>query len=349
MTRLKKKLQAESSGPPVRILLLEDNPSDAELCQRKLESSGLEFSFKSVGTPDQFKQEIRTEAYDIVLGDYRLPSWTGLEAVRWLRETGSLIPFILVSGTLGDELAVECIKEGATDYVLKDKLERLPFAIRRALDEKGVRRDRDQAERELRQLGQHYASIVRGAPYGIYRADQHGRIIMANPALVSILGYASEAELLRLNITLDVFADRQEQGRILSQVNESNVFKDTEVTCRRKDGRPIIVRVAGRRLEAEAGAPAGYEAFVQDITEHRVLEQQLQQAQKMEAIGRLAGGVAHDFNNLLMIIRGCAELLEHHKNQPEKFGAYLKQINDATSIAASVVQHLLMFSRNQAP
>jgi PAS domain S-box-containing protein len=254
-----------------------------------------------------------------------------------------------VSGTLGDELAVECIKEGATDYVLKDKLDRLPFAIRRALDEKRMRGDRDQAERELHQLGQHYASIVRGAPYGIYRANQDGRIIMANPALVSILGYASEAELLRLNITLDVFADRQDRGRMLSQVNEPSVFKDAEITWRRKDGRPIIVRVAGRRLEAEAGAPAVYEVFVQDITEHRVLEQQFQQAQKMEAIGRLAGGVAHDFNNLLMIIRGCAELLEHHKNQPEKFSGYLKQINDATSIAASVVQQLLMFSRKQVP
>ncbi len=211
MTRLKKKLQAESTGPPVRILLLEDNPGDAELCRRKLESSGLEFSIKSVSIQDQFKLEIGTDAYDIVLGDYRLQSWTGLEAIRWLRGTGSLIPFILVSGTLGDELAVECIKEGATDYVLKEKLDRLPFAIRRALDEKGMRADRDQAERELRQLGQHYASIVRGAPYGIYRANQDGQIIMANPALVSILGYASEAELLRLNITLDVFADRQER------------------------------------------------------------------------------------------------------------------------------------------
>src|SRR5258708_21541432 len=138
MTRLKKKLQAESTGPPVRILLLEDNPGDAELCRRKLESSGLEFSIKSVSIQDQFKLEIGTDAYDIVLGDYRLASWTGLEAIRWLRGTGSLIPFILVSGTLGDELAVECLKEGANDYVLKEKLEPIPFPIRRPLDAKVI-------------------------------------------------------------------------------------------------------------------------------------------------------------------------------------------------------------------
>src|SRR6266700_4411248 len=188
MTRIKKKLQDESTGQTIRILLLEDNPSDAELCRRKLESSGLEFSIKSVGTSDQFKLEIGTGAYEIVLGDYRLPSWTGLEAVRWLRGSGSLIPFILVTGTLGDELAVECIKEGATDYILKDKLDRLPFAIHRALDEQSVRLSRDQAERELDQSLRQHASIVQGAPYGIYRATTDGQIVMANPALVAMLG-----------------------------------------------------------------------------------------------------------------------------------------------------------------
>ncbi len=349
MTPLKKKPQAELTGPPVRILLLEDNPVDAELCGRKLQTSGLDFSIKSVGDPDQFKLEIGSGAYDLVLGDYRLPSWTGLDAVRWLRGSGLLIPFILVTGTLGDELAVECIREGVTDYVLKDKMDRLPFAIRRAMDETRIRIDRDQANRELHQSLQQHASIVQGAPYGIYRTTADGRIVMANPALVAMLGYQSESEVLRLNVISDIYTDARARQQILSSDPDASSFQHGEVTWRRKDGRPIIVRLAGRRLEAEAGTPAIHEVFAQDITEQRVLEQQFQQAQKMEAIGRLAGGVAHDFNNLLMIIRGCAELLEHHKSQPEKFGAYLKQINDATSIAASVVQQLLMFSRKQAP
>src|SRR4029077_19508500 len=137
--------------------------------------------------------------------------------------------------------------------------------------------------------------------------------------------------------------------QILSSPPDANMFQYGEVTWRRKDGRPIIVRLAGRRLEAEAGAPAIHEVFAQDVTEQRLLEQQFQQAQKMEAIGRLAGGVAHDFNNLLMIIRGCAELLDHHKGEPAKVGGYIKQINDATAIAASVIQQLMAFSRKQVP
>lgn len=121
-----------------------------------------------------------------------------------------------------------------------------------------------------------------------------------------------------------------------------------EIQWRRKDGKQIFVRVAGRLLPAR-NSEIEYEVFAQDVTEQRTLEREFQQAQKMEAIGRLAGGVAHDFNNLLMIIRGCAELLDYHKGQPDKVTAYLKQINDATSIAASVVQQLLMFSRKQSP
>src|SRR6267154_436723 len=120
----------------IHILHLEDNPLDAELCFHKLKSSSLKFITKLVETPDEFKAEIRTNIYDIVLADYHLPNWTGLDAVCWMRGLGCSVPFILITGTLGDELAIECIKEGVADYLLKGKLERLPLAINRALEEK---------------------------------------------------------------------------------------------------------------------------------------------------------------------------------------------------------------------
>jgi two-component system cell cycle sensor histidine kinase/response regulator CckA len=340
---------ATLTGTPISILLLEDDPLDAELCLRKLESSGLSFFVKGIGSADEFKYEIGANKYDIVLGDYRMPNWTGLEAVRWLRASGYSIPFILLTGTLGDELAVECIKEGANDYVLKDKMERLPFALLRAVEEARMRAERDQTEHELRQTEQQYASIVRGAPYGIYRSDERGHILMANPALITMLGYESEAEFLKLNIETDVYLNPKERAGVLKQLEEHKTLPFPDVKWRRKDSQIIIVRLEGRRFDTSIDGRALYEMFVQDITERRVLEQQFQQAQKMEAIGRLAGGVAHDFNNLLMIIRGCAELLDHHKADPQKVGGYIKQINDATSIAASVVQQLMAFSRKQVP
>ena len=339
----------EPPGTPTAILLLEDDPLDAKLCMRKLESSGLSFSIKTVGTPEDFKMEVAAHRYDIILGDYRVPNWTGLEAVRWLRATGHSTPFILVTGTLGDELAVECIREGANDYILKDKLERLPFALLRAVEESRVRAERDKAERELRQSEQQYASIVAGSPYGIFRADNSGRIMMANPALAAILGYESTLEVLALNLEKDVYVNPRERRDILQKLESHDPFPQPEVKWRHKEGHVITVRLEGRQLEPEGSGAVVYEVFVQDITEQLLLEQQFQQAQKMEAIGRLAGGVAHDFNNLLMIIHGCAELLDHHKADPQKIGGYIKQINDATSIAASVVQQLMAFSRKQAP
>jgi PAS domain S-box-containing protein len=333
----------------ISILLLEDNPVDAELVLRKLESAKLSFAVINVANADDFKREVCANNFDLILGDFRLPNWSGLDAVRWLRSTGSTIPFILVTGSLGDELAVECIKEGVNDYILKGRLERLPVAVLRAIEERRMRTGRDDAEQNLGKAVQHYVSIVEGAPYGIFRTDADGRLLMANPTLVQMLGYDSEAELLRLNMETDIYLDPQDREGILKKLDTGEALARPEVKWKHKKGHSITVRLEGKLREKETGGTPIYEGFVQDTTEQRSLEQQFQQAQKMEAIGRLAGGVAHDFNNLLMIIRGCAELLDHHKADPQKIAGYIRQINDATSIAASVVQQLMAFSRKQAP
>ncbi|HET6840690.1 MAG TPA: response regulator [Candidatus Angelobacter sp.] len=332
---------------PVRILALEDSPADVALCAHMLKSSGIICSMDVVSDSVHFQKKLEENAYDTVFGDYHLPRWNGLEAVRWLRKAGYTMPFILITGTLGDELAVECIKEGATDYVIKDKLERLPAVLRRALREQALQAERDLAEQQLRQSERDYRSIIEGAPYGIYRASRDGDILMANPALVAMLGYQHEEELLRLNTARDIFCSSEERARSLARI-QSNYGK-LEVAWRKKDGREITVRLAGRRLSGPVGENAVFEVFVENITEQLTLERQFLQAQKMEAVGRLASGVAHDFNNLLMVIRGCSELLEYHINIPDKISGYVRQIQDATSVATSVVQQLMAFSRKQPP
>ena len=345
---------SKSSRTPVAILHMEDNPLDAKLSFLKLESSGLSFSITRIGSEDDFKRAVREKKHDIILCAYKMPDWTGLDAVRWLRSSGFSVPFILVTGFLSEDLAAACIKEGANDYIMKDNLERLPIAIMRALEEAEMLAEGTQtksalvqAERDLSLSERLYASIVEGAPYGIFQADDSGRILVVNAALTKMLGYKSDAELLNLNIESDVCIAPKEYRAIFEKVDEQNRASHKEVQWRHSKGHSITVRLEGRRIEVKAGGSVVYEAFVEDITEQRILEQQFRQAQKMEAIGRLAAGVAHDFNNLLMIIRGCAELLEHHKANPQKIGGYIKQINDATSIAASVVQQLMAFSRKQ--
>src|SRR5579863_6488754 len=180
----------------IRVLLLEDNPADAELSLRQLRRDGFQVDADIARTPDEFKERITSRTYDIVLGDYRLPGWTGMEAFQWLRAEGHDLPFILVSGTLGDDLAVECIKLGVTDYVLKDRLERLTVAVRRALDEEQLRRqhrkyitERLQNEERLRQSEERFSKAFRSSPLPISistRAD--GRYVDANEAFLRMMG-----------------------------------------------------------------------------------------------------------------------------------------------------------------
>ena len=142
-------LPAECESSKLRVLLVEDEPADVELVLRALRHGGLEASEDIAQTAEEFTRLVRRDSYDVILADYKLPSWNGMGTIEVLRQEGLDIPVILVSGALGELTAVECIKEGAADYVLKDHLARLPEKVRRALREKKVREERKQFQQEL--------------------------------------------------------------------------------------------------------------------------------------------------------------------------------------------------------
>jgi len=152
--------EAESSAESkvkLRALLVEDNAVDAELVLRALRGSGFEVVSDLVQSAEDFRRVVRSNCPDVVLADYNLPQWTGMEALEILRQEGLDVPLILVSGALGDVKAVECIKQGATDYVLKDSMTRLPASVRRALQEKDLRQQRKKAEGDLAQKAEELA------------------------------------------------------------------------------------------------------------------------------------------------------------------------------------------------
>ncbi len=133
----------------LRVLLLEDSPADVELITRALRQNGFSVLADVAQTPEEFLQRIGNSSYDMVLADYNLPQWRGMEALGLMREKGLDIPLILVTGSLGDVTAVECIKQGATDYVLKEGLARLSISVRRALEERRLRDEHRMAQQEL--------------------------------------------------------------------------------------------------------------------------------------------------------------------------------------------------------
>lgn len=134
---------------PLRVLHVEDNARDAELVAQALRKGGFSAAIEVVQSEAEFEKHLQLQTPDVVLADYNLPQWSGMEAVKLIHRAGVDVPVILVSGALGDVTAVDCIKQGATDYVLKDGLARLPEAIRRALQEKEVLRLRRKAEEDL--------------------------------------------------------------------------------------------------------------------------------------------------------------------------------------------------------
>ena len=221
-------MSEQGDGAELRILHLEDDPNDAVLIRAELEASGHRVAIERVVSRESFTSRLTEGQFDLILSDYALPGFDGLTALRIAREIAPQIPFISVSGQLGEEAAVESVRAGATDYVLKQRLSRLGPAVGRALIEARERLKRQQAEEALRQ---------------------------------------SEA--------------------------------------------------------------------------------QLRQAQKMEPLGRLAGGVAHDFNNLITVILGYASMLAARPNREPEVGRGLGEITRAAERAATLTRRLLAFSRQQ--
>jgi hypothetical protein len=192
-----------------------------------------------------------------------------------------------------------------------------------------------------------FRSFVQNAPYGILRTTLDGRIVQANPALVEMLGYSSEEEVLGLRMGTDVYRNPQDRQEATLWYRTQDSVQGIEVEWKHKDGRPFTIRCAAHVVKDEEGRVEFLEGFVEDISERRAMELQLRQRQKMEAVGRLAGGVAHDFNNLLGVISGYAELVSGQADRGSELHNSIVQIRKAAERAAGLTRQLLAFSRQQ--
>jgi PAS domain S-box-containing protein len=200
---------------------------------------------------------------------------------------------------------------------------------------------------DLGRVNRMYQSIIQGAVYGILRTTTDGRFIDVNRAVVAMLGYHEAAELLAKNLWNDVLDDPLERTLMLSSAAGSAPIEGLEVWWRKSDGSRILVRASGRTVAGDQQQPSALELIVEDVTERRALEEQLRQAQKLDAIGRLARGVAHDFNNLLTVIVGSGELIAQQLPEEHPAQVEVRELLHAAHTAASLTRQLLAFSRQQ--
>src|SRR6267378_1417657 len=328
-------------GAPLRVLLVEDSEDDARLLLHELSRAGYALTHERVDTASALETALDRQAWDLIIGDYSMPHFTGTAALAVVRERGFDIPYICVSGTITEELAVAAMKAGANDWVTKGQLQRLLPAIERELREA-------KARAALRASEASYGTLVEHAPVGIYRSTPQGKVLSVNAAVVRMLGYDSAAEVMALDMARDVYADPAERQRLLDRDTYTDrQYDDVEATWKRKDGRPLTVQLSVRAVRNGTGQVEYYETFVRDVTDQRRLQQQLLQSQKMEAVGRLAGGIAHDFNNLLTVITSYSELLLEDLQTDDPKRGDVEQVRKAADGAAALTRQLLAFSRQQ--
>ncbi|MDE1177093.1 MAG: ATP-binding protein [Edaphobacter sp.] len=293
----------------IRVLLVEDNPDDAFLLERHLTRNGFRPTLIRVETEAEMLRELQaTPRPELILADYHLPNFSGPQALQILRATGFDIPFIMLSGAVSEETAVEAMRSGAQDYVSKQNLLRLIPAIHRELKEVAARHNRLAAERALIASEARFASLVEVLPLGLLIIDAAGNTLYANKAVERLLGYtvtdltSGDVPLSGLSASLESMRDHL----LLHSVSAS----PAEITCLSSDGRSVETLAAVSLLNPDA-APAERQIAVSlaDLTFQKQSEEAIRRTEKLAVAGRLAASISHEINNPLEAVINCLYLL----------------------------------------
>jgi PAS domain S-box-containing protein len=331
----------------LRVLIVEDRAEDAELTTRELRRAELNCETIRVDSADAFRRALVDFRPDIVLADYTVPGFGGMAALEILKTDAPNIPLIVVTGSLDEETAAECIKAGAADYVLKTNLIRLEPAISGALAYARSQADRHVAESALRISERRFRALVEESWDAIALFAADGTILYGSPATTRLLGY-DLTEFVGRNAMELIHPD--DRAGVLVRLQEAMTAPRTRVhvaarVCHKNDSWRYLEGVFTNLLDdPSVGAIVNN---YRDVTDRRVLEEQVMLSQKMEAIGRLAGGVAHDFNNILTAIGGYSDLLLADLPPDDPRRHDVEEIHQATQRAAALTQQLLAFSRRQ--
>ncbi|MCP4579290.1 MAG: PAS domain S-box protein, partial [Deltaproteobacteria bacterium] len=339
---------------PLKLLIVEDSEDDALLVVRELRCGGYAPEFDIVETAEAMRRALEKQPWDIVISDYSLPGFDAPAALNIVMESGLDLPFIIVSGAIGEETAVETLRAGAHDYLMKGNLARLSAAVERELREAGLRQEQKRTEQRLLKSEKGFRDLFDSITDLIYTQDLDGRFITVNHAMSALLGYKKDEFIGRpasdfMKPEMSPFF----QSGYLEPIKTKGSHEG--VTCYfSKNGDEIYIDYHSSLVEPEDGS-SYISGTGRDVTEHMLsqreikrLQNQVHQSQKMEAIGLMAGGVAHDLNNILSGIVTYPELLLMDLPGDSPLRRPIKTIQESGMRAVDVVADLLTIARGVA-
>jgi len=272
----------------VRVLFVHRDADAIDSCVQELEKGQFAVQSDLVLNLAQCAAQLRSQSYDVIIVEYPSPSFKGSQALQLLHQTAQDIPLIFLTFGIGIDSIAELAAQGAFDYVELEHLAQLPMAVRRALHEKSLRAELQEAEKALRHSQSLYRALVDNPSYGICRCEAGGKLLEVNQALLTMLGYESKEELLAANRASEIVLDLGERKPLAGSSLDAAQVEPIEVEWKRKNGTLLKARLSGRDAFDEHGNFNGCEIIVVDITEQRTLEEQLRHQASSDSLTGLA-------------------------------------------------------------
>ena len=330
----------------LRFVLLEDDPNDAELVQLELARNDFEIAWTHVASEKDFREALAQGGVDLVLADYTLPGFDGRKALTITQKLAPGVPFIFVSGSLGEERAIEALKSGATDYVLKDRLQRLPTVVNRALQESRERRERRQAEEALEEQRVLLRTVMDSLPEVIYTVDTDNRMTEVNRAMIETTGMTRE-QLLGKKVTDfwtdETSADVEAQAATLMRTGKAVADQERAWIAQNGSVRWYTLTHAPLR---DHGKISGMVCAVLEVTDRKALEQEILEISNREQrrLGSdLHDGLGQELTGLSLLLKGLEVQLSREAPQ------YLSQVTKISDLLARAIQSTRSLARGLAP
>jgi diguanylate cyclase (GGDEF)-like protein/PAS domain S-box-containing protein len=272
----------------LHVLFIHRDADAVDACVEELKKAHFVVGADVVLTLAQCTEQFRFQSYDVVVAEYPSPSWKGSQALQLLQQTLQEIPLVFVTTAVGSKSIAELIACGAFDYVEREHIAQLPMAIRRALNERELRVELEEAGKALRHSQSLYRALADNPTYGICRCDVDGKFLDVNQALVTMLGYTTTEELLAANHASEIVLDFGPAGPLAGRSHEKMRIEPVEIDWKRKNGTILKARLSGRGVYNDDGGFVGYEIIAVDITEQRALEDHLRRQASSDSLTGLA-------------------------------------------------------------